>query len=300
MRVAVAGATGLIGTALVRSLVEDGHQVTVLVRKVQPTGEGILISAWDPGSGVLDEAAFDGVDAVVNLSGRSIGAKRWSREEKDLLTSSRVDPTALLARTVAAHRNGPRVLLSASAIGIYGDRGDENLTESSERGDGFLADLCASWEAATSPAEEAGVRVCHLRTGLVLSHEGGFLEKPARLTRSFLGGPIGSGDQWWSWIDIADEVAGIRFLLEREVSGPVNLTSPNPETNRNFTKKMGRVLGRPTILPAPGFAVRLLLGRELAEEVVLAGQRVLPAALSAAGFEFSFLDVEQSLASALD
>lgn len=300
MRVAISGSTGLIGTALVRSLRADGHDVVRLVRGAAPFPGSEVTVVWDPAGGSIDAAGLEGVDAVVNLSGRSIGAKRWNEGEKQLLVSSRTESTGLLARTLASLERPPAVFLSASAIGVYGDRGDEALTEASPAGAGFLADLCRRWEAATEPAEASGVRVCHLRTGLVLSGEGGFLRRPALLTRLFLGGPLGSGRQWWSWIDIDDEVGAIRFLLDHPtVAGPVNLTAPQPERNRDFTRVMGRVLGRPTVLPAPAFAIRLALGRELADEVILAGQKVLPATLEGAGYRFAHTDAEASLRHAL-
>jgi uncharacterized protein (TIGR01777 family) len=295
MRIAVSGSTGLIGTALRTSLEHDGHHVVPLVRGGD-AGAGV---AWDPAAGTIDADGLRGVDALVHLAGRSIGAKRWSDAEKRELVDSRVLSTRLLAETLARLDDGPRVLLSGSAIGVYGDRGDEELTEESAAGTGFLADLCRRWEAATAAAEQANVRVAHLRTGLVLSGEGGFLTRPVQLTRLGLGGSIGGGHQWWSWISMVDEVAAIRFLLDHELSGPVNLTAPAPRTNAEFTKVLGAVLHRPTVVPAPSFGVRLLLGRELADEVVLAGQRVLPRRLLDAGFEFTHPDAEPALRAAL-
>jgi uncharacterized protein (TIGR01777 family) len=299
MRVAITGSTGLIGTALVRSLRNDGHEVVRLVRGTPALEGSELAVPWDPAQGTIEPANLVGCDAVVHLAGRSIGAKRWSEGEKQALVESRTRSTALLAETLAGLEGGPRVLLSGSAIGWYGDRGDEELTEESEPGEGFLADLCRRWEAATAAAETAGVRVAHLRTGLVLSGEGGFLTRPVQLFRLGLGGRLGSGRQWWSWIAMADEVRAIRFLLEHELSGPVNLTGPAPLTNAEFTTVLGRVLHRPTILPAPAFGIRTLLGRELADEVILAGQRVLPRRLLDAGFEFDYPEAEPALRAAL-
>lgn len=295
MRIAISGSTGLIGTALTRALRADGHDVVRLVRGEPPFPDAPLAVRWDPAAGTIEADKLEGVDAVVNLSGRSIGTKRWTDDEKRLLLESRTASTALLAGTLAGLERPPRVFLSGSAIGIYGDGGDEELTETSPPGTGFLAELCRQWEAATEPAEAAGIRVCHLRTGLVLAPDGGFLDRPVLLTKLFLGGPIGSGRQWWSWIDIDDEVDAIRFLLDHDTAGAVNLVGPSPETNRSFTKALGRVLGRPTLLPAPAFGVRLILGRELADEVVLAGQRVLPRSLEGAGFDFRYDDAEASL-----
>lgn len=295
MRIAISGSTGLIGTALVHALRADGHEVVRLVRGTAPFPDAGVAVTWDPAAGTIDAAGLEGVDAVVNLSGRSIGAKRFSDAEKQLLLESRTQSTGLLARTLASLDRPPAVFLSASAIGIYGDRGDEELTEASAPGTGVLADICRQWEAATEPAEAAGIRVAHLRTGLVLSGDGGFLERPVQLAKLGLAGPIAGGGQWWSWIDIDDEVGAIRFLLDHDVAGPVNLTAPNPQTNKAFTKALGRVLHRPAVLPAPGFGVRLVLGRELADEVVLAGQKVLPAVLREAGYRFAFDDAEASL-----
>jgi uncharacterized protein (TIGR01777 family) len=299
MRVAITGSTGLIGTALVRSLRSDGHEVVRLVRG-RPALEGSELAVpWDPVAGTIDPVNLVGADAVVHLAGRSIGAKRWSADEKRELVESRTKSTDLLARTLADLDGGPRTLLSGSAIGWYGDRGDVQLTESSESGDGFLADLCRQWEAATAPAEAAGLRVAHLRTGLVLSGEGGFLTRPVQLFKLGLGGRLGSGRQWWSWIAMEDEVRAIRFLLDGDLAGPVNLTGPEPLTNAEFTKVLGGVLHRPTIFPAPELAIRTLLGRELADEVILAGQRVLPRRLLDAGFEFSYPEAGPALEAAL-
>jgi uncharacterized protein (TIGR01777 family) len=299
MRVAITGSTGLIGTALVRSLRADGHEVVRLVRGTPPMEGSEVAVPWDPVAGTIDPTNLIGCDAVVHLAGRSIGAKRWSADEKRELLESRTRSTALLAETLAGLDGGPRTLLSGSAIGWYGDRGDEVLTEESAPGTGFLADLCRQWEAATGPAEAAGLQVAHLRTGLVLSREGGFLSRPALLFKLGLGGRLGSGRQWWSWIAIDDEVRAIRFLLDGDLTGPINLTGPAPLTNADFTKALGRVLHRPTILPAPAVGLRTLLGRELAGEVILAGQRVLPRRLLDAGFEFSYPEAEPALQAAL-
>jgi uncharacterized protein (TIGR01777 family) len=299
MRVAISGSTGLIGTALARSLRADGHEVVRLVRGEPAYPGSELAVPWDPAAGTIDPTNLHGVDAVVNLSGRSIGEKRWSAAEKEELVQSRLRATRLLAETIAGLEPRPAVLLSASAIGFYGDRGDEELTEDSEPGDGFFADLCRQWEDATGAAEAADVRVAHLRTGLVLSGEGGFLKRPLQLFKLGVGGRLGSGRQWWSWIAIDDEVDAIRFLLDHELAGPVNLTAPDPVTNGEFTKVLGRVLHRPTIFPAPAFAIRTILGRELADEAVLAGQRVLPRRLLDAGYVFRYRDAEQALRAAL-
>lgn len=299
MRIAVSGSTGLIGTALVHDLRAAGHTVLRLVRGRTEFPDAATNVAWDPVAGTIEAAKLEGVDAVVHLSGRSIGAARWSEREKRELVESRTRTTALLAETVAGLTDGPRVLLSGSAIGIYGDRGDEELTELSDRGDGFLADLCVAWESAADPARDAGVRVATLRTGLVLAPKGGFLSRPVLLFKLGLGGRIGSGRQWWSWISIDDEVGAIRFLLEHDVSGPVNLTAPGAVTNAEFTRVLGRVLGRPTLFPVPRVAGRLALGAELADEVVFTGQRVVPAALTTAGYQFEHPSLEPALRAVL-
>ncbi len=295
MEVAISGSSGLLGTALARNLRADGHRVIRLVRGEPPYPDSDLAIRWDPDAGTIEADRLEGIDAVVNLSGRSIGAHRWSAAEKRLLYRSRIDSTRLLAETLARVEQPPPVMLSASAIGWYGDRGDEELTESSDTGGGFLAELCRDWEEAARPAVAAGVRVVTLRTGLVLSPEGGFLERPMKLFRLGLGGRIGSGRQWWSWMHVDDHIAAMRFLIDSDVEGPVDLTAPSPVTNAEFTRVLGRLLGRPTLLPAPRFAVRLLLGRELADEVVLAGQRVLPRVLESTGFSFGQPDLEPAL-----
>jgi uncharacterized protein (TIGR01777 family) len=299
MRIAISGSTGLIGTALVHDLRAQGHTVLRLVRGRTEFPDAEANVAWDPVAGTIESSKLEGVDGVVHLSGRSIGAARWSDSEKRELVESRTRSTALLAETLAGLTDKPHVLLSGSAIGIYGDRGDEELTEQADRGSGFLADLCVAWEAASDPARHAGIRVATLRTGLVLAPKGGFLSRPVLLFKLGLGGRIGSGRQWWSWISIDDEVGAIRFLLDHDVSGPVNLTAPGAVTNAEFTRVLGRVLRRPTLFPVPRFAGRLALGAELADEVVFAGQRVVPAALTAAGYEFAQPTLEPALRAVL-
>lgn len=299
MRIAISGSTGLIGTALTRSLRADGHEVVRLVRGGPAFPDSELAVPWDPAAGTIDPANLQRVHAVVNLSGRSIGEKRWSDAEKTELVESRTRSTRLLAETIAGLDDGPKVMLSASGINYYGAGEDEDFTEDSPPGDGFMADLCQQWEDATGAAKAAGIRVAHLRTGLVLSGDGGLLARPVRLAKLGLGGRLGSGRQWWSWIAIDDEVGAIRFLLEQDIAGPVNLTAPNPVTNAEFTKTLGRVLHRPMFFAAPAFALRIVVGRELADELVLAGQRVLPRRLLDAGYDFRFRDAEAALQSAL-
>ena len=286
------GSTGLIGSALVASLERDGHRVRRVSRRAD-AGPGTV--RWDPERGELDGAALAGVDAVVHLAGEGIGDHRWSDEHKRRVLDSRVKGTTLVAETMAALDPRPSVLVSASAIGYYGDRGDERLTEESPPGEGFLADVVRQWEGATGAAEAAGIRVAHIRTGLVLARSGGALAPMLPLFRFGLGGRLGSGRQWWSWISLTDEVAAIRFLLDRDVAGPVNLTGPEPVTNAKLTKVLGRVLHRPAVVPVPRFGPALVLGREAAEEMVFASQRALPAVLQREGFSFAHPTLEPAL-----
>lgn len=292
MEVAITGASGLIGRALVTALGRAGHRPIRLVRK--PAG-GTDEIAWNPATGAIDAEALEGVDAVVHLAGAGIGDKRWTAAYKKTLVESRTLGTDLVARTLAGMRRPPRALLSGSAIGYYGARGDEELTEDSATGDGFLPDLCRQWEAATKPAEDAGIRVVHLRTGIVLSSEGGALRKQLPLFKFGLGGRMGNGRQWQSWIAIADEVGAIIHLLQHDVAGPVNLTAPNPVTNTEFTRSLATVLRRPVFLPIPSFGPKLLLGGELAEALLFTGQRVLPSKLQASGFAFRHATLEGAL-----
>jgi uncharacterized protein len=299
MHIAVTGSSGLIGSALVPLLRQHGHQVTRLVRR---TADGGDIS-WDPAAGTLDPAALAGVDAVVHLAGAGIGDRRWTDAYKAEILSSRVRSTDTLAKAIAAARAdgaGPTVLLSGSAIGIYGAHGDEELDETADIGTGFLADVCRDWEAATAPAEEAGVRVAHLRTGIVLSPAGGALKKQLPLFKAGLGGKFGKGDAWQSWISLDDELGAILALLDIPVSGPVNLTAPNPVTGATFARTLGSVLKRPAVLPVPSFGPKLLLGAELANALLFTGQRVVPSVLTSAGFTFQHPTLEAALRSLLE
>lgn len=297
MRVMVTGSSGLIGSALVRSLEADGHQVTRLVRK-PPSGPAEV--HWDPATGTIDAGALEGHDAAVHLAGANIGARRWTDEYKAKLLDSRVKGTGLLVRTLAALDRPPKVLASGSAVGFYGDRGDEELTELSPPGTGFLAELVQVWEAAAAPAAEAGIRVAYLRSGIVQSAEGGALGPQLLPFKLGLGGRIGSGRQWLSWIGIDDEAGAIGHVLEHEsLSGPVNLTAPNPVTTAEYARTLGRVLHRPTVLPIPTPVLQLKLGRELVAEMLLGGQRVLPAALEASGYAFRHPHLEDALASTI-
>lgn len=291
MHIALTGSSGLIGTALRSRLTSAGHTVSPVVRRPGAPGE----ISWDPVAGTIDENALSEVDAVVHLAGAGIGDKRWTDAYKREILESRTRTTTLIAETLANLDGGPSVLLSASAIGIYGDRGDEQLDESSDPGNGFLPDVCLAWEGSTAAAAAAGVRVAHLRTGIVLSTDGGALAKQLPLFRFGLGGRFGSGRQWQSWISIHDEVAAIEHLLTSEVSGPVNLTAPTPVANRDFADTLARVLRRPSFLPVPSFGPKLLLGRELAESLLFEGQRVLPGVLTHDGFEFAHPELEAAL-----
>jgi uncharacterized protein (TIGR01777 family) len=297
MRIAITGSTGLIGSALGRHLGSLGHEVLRVVRGT-PTGTDI---SWSPADRRIDTHALDGIDAVVHLAGAGIGDKRWSDEWKRELLESRTKGTSLISEAVASAENGPKVLLSGSAIGIYGNRGDEELDEASSPGTGFLADVCVQWEQATGIAEASGARVVHLRTGIVLSAKGGALKKQLPLFKFGLGGKMGSGDQWQSWISIDDEVAAITHLLTTDTSGAVNLTAPKPVTNAEFTDTLGDVLHRPTFLPIPKFGPKLLLGGELAENLLFTGQKVLPRVLDADdGFTFRHPDLATALHALLD
>ncbi|MHB1710169.1 MAG: TIGR01777 family oxidoreductase [Acidimicrobiales bacterium] len=312
MRVAITGSSGLIGTALSASLRSDGHQVVrVLRHRVgpadgSPSQSGSSLSRtleepalyWNPVRGDIDAAGLEGVDAVVHLAGAGIGDKRWTNGRKREILDSRVGPTSLLAATLASMDDPPSVMLSGSAIGIYGGRGDELCTETSDPGSGFLAHVCQAWEKATQPAEAAGIRVVHLRTGLVQSADGGVLKKVLPLFKLGLGGRLGDGKQWNSWISITDEVGAIRYLLGADVAGPVNVTAPEPVTNGDYTKMLGRVLGRPAALSIPLIGPKLLLGSEGAREL-LAGQRVLPTVLEHEGYPFAHRSLESALKAAL-
>ena len=291
MRIVVSGASGLIGSALVPALESAGHDVLRLVRR--PATRAGEVS-WDPGNAKVEAAKLAGVEAAVNLSGATIG-RRWTAERKCEILASRVDSTMLLATTLASLEPRPRALLCAGGVGIYGyDRGDEILTEESEPGTGFLAEVGRAWEAAAEPAQAAGIRVANFRQGLVLSANGGVLGQMRTPFKLGVGGRVGSGRQWWPWITIDDLVAGYRFVLESDLDGPLNLTSPNPVPSAQFTRAFGKALGRPTIVPAPAFGLRLLYG-EMAEEALLGGQRALPARLLERGFSFSYDEIEPAL-----
>lgn len=296
MNIRVSGASGLIGTRLSAHLENLGHRVTRLVRR---PANGSEVS-WNPIQGRLNAADIEGVDAVIHLSGASIDDKRWTNSYKKEILESRTLSTNLLARTIASLNKKPAVFLSGSAIGIYGARDDVTLDETSPLGTSFLADVCRQWEDAAIPAIQAGIRTVFLRTGIVLSSNGGALKKQLPLFKLGLGGKFASGTHWQSWITLDDEVRAIEFLLTAPVSGAANLTAPNPVTNAEFTSTLARVLHRPARLPIPSFVPKMLLGSELADSLLFTGQRVMPAALTAGGFTFAHSHLEEALRSLLN
>ena len=293
MNIVVSGASGLIGTELVNALQSEGHTVTRLVRRSAGAGEVF----WNPDTETIDTAALAAAapEAVIHLAGAGIGDKRWSAAYKTQILESRTKGTRLLAKAIATLPNKPRVFLSGSAIGFYGPRGDEVVDESSVSGNGFLADVCKEWEAAAKPAIDAGIRTIFLRTGIVLTRKGGALKKQLPIFKLGLGGKMGKGNQWQSWISITDEVGAIIHLLTTDVRGPVNLTSPGAVTQGDFAKALGRVVKRPAIAPVPSFAPKLLLGSEMADALLFTGQRVAPNALLASGYGFRHSSLDQAL-----
>jgi len=295
MKILISGATGLVGGALASSLRGDDHEVWNLTRS--PSGEHDV--GWDVAKGEIETAKLAGFDAVVHLAGESIAEGRWTAAKKHRIRESRVQGTRLLSETLARLKPSPATLLSASAIGYYGDQGDKELTEDGPTGDLFLSEVCREWEAAARPAREAGMRVVHPRIGVVLSKRGGALAKMLTPFKLGVGGRIGGGKQWMSWITLADLVGVLRFLIsENSLSGPVNAVAPHPVTNLEFTKTLGRVLGRPTIFPMPAPMARLALG-EMADELLLASTRVKPARLKAAGYAFRHPELEAALRAVL-
>jgi uncharacterized protein len=297
MRVLVSGSSGLIGSALRRRLEERGHVVVRLVRSADEVGHDAFW--WDPSSGTLDETALAEVYAVVHLAGETI-AGRWTRDKKRRIRDSRITGTRLLSEAIAGAAQAPAVFICGSAVGIYGDRGDDELTEEDSAGGGFLAGVVAEWEAATEPAARAGVRVVNIRSGEVLSREGGSLAALLTPFRLGLGGPVGGGRQYSSWISIDDEVRAIEHALTTDgLEGPVNLVSPDPVTNREFAKTLGRVLRRPAVLPTPLAPLRLIYGSEFVREVLLFSTRALPAKLLATGYRFKHAELEDALTNLL-
>lgn len=307
MDVVVSGATGFIGSALCASLAADGHRVARLVRpasRVGAVGAGpdrfAATIAWDPDAGTIDAGALEGADAVVHLAGAGIGDARWTAARKRLILESRTRGTSVLARALAGLARPPAVLVTSSAVGYYGDRGADVLTEDSAPGTDFLARVCVQWEDAARPAAEAGVRVAWARIGVVLDPRGGVLARMLWPFRLGLGGRIGPGTQYLSWITLADTVAAIRRVIDdRALGGPVNLTAPNPVTNAEFAATLGRVLGRPARLPTPLLVLKARYGAELVEHLLLSGQRVRPQKLLDAGFEFATPELERALRAVL-
>jgi uncharacterized protein (TIGR01777 family) len=293
VKVAIGGASGFIGTSLVPALEAEGHEVVRLVRRPPQAGE----IRWDPAAGLLDPTSLSGVGGLVCLNGATI-AQRWTDNRKREILESRTSTTSLLARAAAELEPKP-VLICASAMGAYGDRGDEILTEESERGSGFLADVVRSWEAAADPARAAGVRVVHFRHGHVLSGRGGLLERLLLPFKLGLGGRLGSGKQWWSWIEMRDLTTAYGYALRTDLDGVVNLVTPNPVTNAQFAAALGKALRRPAVLPTPTLVLKTRFGTEMVEDALLSGQRLLPARLLDAGFEFSSATLDVALERAL-
>lgn len=293
LRILVTGSTGFVGSALVPALAASGHRIGRLVRTLPRKGKNEI--QWGPETGFIDASRLEGIDGVVHLAGENIAADRWTAEKKAQIRDSRVVGTTLLCETLAGLKQPPKVLVCASAIGYYGDRGDELLTEESGSGAGFLASVCREWEAATKPAEQKGIRVVHLRFGMVLSPAGGAMAKLLPPFKKGLGGVLGTGRQYVSWITLDDVVGVIAHVLTTEaLQGPVNAVTPNPVTNRELTRTLGRLLGRMTIFPMPAAAARLVFG-ELADELLLASQQVQPTRLLATGYEFRYPELEGAL-----
>jgi len=294
MKIIVSGASGLVGARLVPALKSQGHEVVRLVRDHKMTGPGVAF--WDPKAGKIDPAALAGCEAAINLAGENIAAGRWNEKRKAAIRESRIDATTTIAKAFASLEPRPKVLVNASAIGYYGSRGDEWLDESSSYGSGdFLSSVCRDWEAATEPARAAGVRVVMTRFGVILSKDGGALAKMLTPFKLGLGGVIGSGRQYMSWIAIDDIVGSILHSLNpADLSGPVNVVAARPVTNTDFTKTLGRVLSRPTIFPMPAFAAKLAFG-QMGEELLLGGQRVKPAKLEQTGYAFQYPELEAAI-----
>lgn len=293
MKILITGSSGLIGSALIPLLTGQGHQVVRLVRRAVAPGKDVAV--WDPAAGKLETSALEQADAVVHLAGESINALRWTNERKERMRSSRVRGTRLISESLAQLAVPPRVLVSASAVGFYGSRGDEVLTEESPAGSGFLSEVCQEWEAAAEPARQKGVRVVNLRIGMVLSAKGGALPAMLPAFKAGVAGKLGDGRQFISWIAIDDLTRAISHAIATEsLSGPVNAVSPNPVRNVEMTKALGKVLRRPTFLSVPAFAVRLIFG-EMGEALLLSSQRVEPRRLQDSGFTFQFPDFETSL-----
>ena len=297
MRILISGSHGLVGTALINSLEAEGHEIFRLVRRY-PESEAEI--EWSPDRYSIALARIEGFDAVVNLAGESIAEGRWTDEKKRRIRESRVKGTKLLGDALANLASPPKTFICASAIGYYGNRGDEILSETSAPGDDFLAQVCVEWEKATGLATEKGIRVVNARFGVILDANGGALKKMLPPFRMGVGGKIGSGKQWMSWIALADVVGALNFAVVTEsLRGPINFVAPNPVTNAEFTRTLGKVLSRPTLFPIPAFAVRLLFG-EMGEALLLGGQRVTPERLKSTGYQFQYSQLEPGLAAILE
>ncbi|MBE0604772.1 MAG: TIGR01777 family protein [Deltaproteobacteria bacterium] len=294
MRLAITGSTGLVGSAVVTVLSAAGHEVVRLVRRAPAPGEKAV--RWDPARGEVDAARLEGYDAVLHLAGENVGSGRWTTARKAAIRDSRVNGTRLLCDALAGLARPPKTLVCASAVGYYGDRGEETLTEESPPGKGFLAEVCREWEAASAPAARKGIRVVALRIGMVLSPEGGALPRMLPLFRAGLGGVIGDGRQYVSWIAL-EEISPILLhaLHCGDLSGPVNAVAPHPVTNREFTGALGKALSRPTPLPVPAFALRLAVGREMADALLLSSARAVPRRLEETGYRFRFPELGEAL-----
>ena len=296
MKVLVSGSHGLVGSALIKSLLGRGDSASRLLREGPFAANDI---EWHPNQGQIDAGRLSGFDVVVHLAGESIASGRWSPEKKKRIRESRIKGTQLLSTALGQSSQPPAVFVCASAIGYYGDRGDELLTEESSPGDDFLANVCKEWEAATQPAAEKGIRVVNARFGIILDRDGGALAKMLPPFRMGLGGKVGDGKQWMSWIALADVVRALQFVIENhELSGPVNFVSPNPVTNATFTSTLGKVLHRPTFLPVPVFGARLAFG-EMADALLLSSQRVAPTRLKESGFQFKYVNLNDALSQIL-
>ncbi len=293
MKILISGSHGLVGKALIKSLTADGHEVHRLVR--HPASAGSSDIEWQPNHGTIDAQQVEGFDAVVHLAGESIASGRWTDDKKRRIRESRISGTQLLSKVLTQLVNPPSVFISASAIGYYGNRGEELLTEQSKPGDDFLAQVCIEWEQSSHPPAAKHIRTIQARFGIILDTEGGALEKMLTPFRMGVGGKIGDGKQWMSWIALDDVIGGLRFLLENNsVSGPVNFVAPNPVVNAEFTKALGHALGRPTFFPVPAFVARTAFG-EMADGLLLTSQRVQPAKLLAAGYQFQYKDIDSAL-----
>ncbi len=299
MKVLISGSSGLVGSALCQRLeAEPDCEIVRLVRKQSPDTQQTSV-VWNPAEGQLEPQAFDGVDTVVHLGGVNIAGKRWSPEVKQKIFNSRFQSTSLLASQLASLEQKPSVFLCASAVGFYGDRGEERLDESSPRGEGFLADVCQAWEQATLPAQDAGIRVVNMRFGMILDRKGGALGQMLTPFKMGVGGRLGSGKQYWSWIALPDVINALQFCLNHsELAGPVNFVAPDEVTNLEFTKTLGKVLSRPTCLPVPAWGVKTAFG-EMGQELMLTSARVVPKKLNEAGFQFQYPQLEDAFRSVL-